>query len=384
MGQVRGSQTAAQFLKETSYGTPGTNGHVLHFTSFGLSSRRNLIDSNTITAERTRKAPMDGNEDVSGPVAVEFSNRAATKLLYHALGEITTSGAVSSVTTTGASSATTVTFSAPPSGTTATGTISGGVVTITEPGSGYQAAPTVTLDAGTAVASMVYTHVITPGPSLPAGLTFEMDYGELLTNRYAAYKGCRINSLDIDIPTEGPVMMTANLQGREVVPDDTSLDDTPADYGHAPFSAFNGTIQEGGSTIATVTTAKLTINNDLDTASYTIAGDGKRAELPEGLCKISGTITALFADETLMNKSLNGTESSLKFILQRGTGAGTAGNEYVSFYMPTLVYEPVTPPVRGPKGVLITLNFHAYYASAGSEAIRVTVKNQINASSMTA
>jgi hypothetical protein len=380
MPQARGSQTQLALYGEWPYGTPGPSGYMLRFTQNQLQKKQNLIDSNTITSHRTVPEPMLGNVDVSGSVTMELSHQIPAKLFYFALGAISTSGSVASIAATGAGSATTVNIAAPPAGgVQATATIADGVVTITEPGSGYIAVPAVTLDVGTAVATVAFTHTITLDNSLPPGLTFETDYGATLSGlgRYVRYTGCRIASLDLDYPTEGPVILTVNMVGRQATPASSPHDPLLTDYGHTPFSVFSATIKEGGTTSAVVQSAKVTIANDLDTSSYTIAGDGLRGELPEGLCKVSGTLTALFSNTTLMDKALAQTESSLQFILQRGTGDGTQGNEFVKVALNQIKYEPVTPPISGPKGIVITLNFHGYRSQAGVVPVSVVFKNRI-------
>lgn len=383
MKQVRGSEARVALYSETEYGVPGATGYLIDFVRVGLQATRELIPSNTISGNRQSKKPFQGNEDLTGPLVVEFAPQIAAKLIYHALGKIATNGVVKSITATGATSADTVTIAAPPSGgTQAVATITGGNVSVTDPGAGYEARPAVTAfngatPVGTSVAHMAFTHTITPDNTLPEGLTVEVDYGATIsgTGRYVQYLGNRIASLEFDFPSKGPVMLTANFQGQTETPQSAPHDSLLTDYGHSPFSAFEGTIKEAGTLAANIQSGKVTITNDLDGESYAMTGDGKRACLPEGILKATGSIRALFTDMALVNKAISGTESSLEFILRRGTGDGTAGNEYFSLKLSQLLFEKKTPPIEGAKGVYVELNFQSYEGDAAQ--VIAVVKNQL-------
>ena len=70
----------------------------------------------------------------------------------------------------------------------------------------------------------------------------------------------------------------------------------------------------------------------------------------------------------------NTTESALKIMLSNGIGDGTAGNEYLDFNIPNLFYDFKTPPVPGPKGLSVDLNWSAHYAPGSDLAASATLK----------
>lgn len=380
MAQAKGSQSKLGLYHQSAFGTLGTTGYNLRYTGSSLQLRRNQLRSATITGNRQEVEPQTGNTDVSGAINLELSAGLPTALFFHCLGSITTSGSVTATSTTGASSATTVTFSAPPSGTTATGTISGGVITITNAGSGYQSAPTITLDSGTAtVSGMKYAHTIVPGQSLPAGLTIEQDYGDEFAGdvgRYIAYDSCKVASLDISVPTEGFVTMTANVIGRDATQDDAPLDSVIAGVSESSFTAFQTTVKINGTASTVVKSGRITLSNNLDGNSYTLSGDGLRQDIPEGVFSASGNLTALFSNTDLMNYSLDQTETRITFEFQRGNGDGTAGNEFVSIDMRHCKFAPNTPPVQGPGGIEISLDFSTFKDTYN--AVSVLIRNRLN------
>ena len=153
------------------------------------------------------------------------------------------------------------------------------------------------------------------------------------------------------------------------------LDATLDDLGHSPFHSFEASIQEGGGALAIATAVDLKIVNGLDENGYAL-GTRERRNLHEGRAMVSGTLTAMFEDQTLLDKAIAGTESSLKITLSRGTGLGAAGNESIEFFVQNMLYEMESPPVEGPGGVLVKLPFKAYRSGANL-GLQVTVKNAI-------
>lgn len=319
MPQARGSQAAVTLFEETTFATdPGTpDGKKLYFTSADLSSGQNLMDSETLGASRERSRPIQGNITVDGSLDMEIGAENIGTLFKHALGQ--------------------------------------------------------NVDSGTGP----YTHILTLG-NLPTGLTLEKDFGSNIsgTGRYEKFNGCRIKSLALDFPAEGFPKAQFGIVGAKSALASSALDATITDYGHTPFSAFEATILEGGSAIAVVTAAKINLDNDLDESAFAIGGGGVRRSLPEGFSTVTGEITALFEDPTLLNKAINRTASSLKITLSRGTGLGSAGNESIEFFVQNLDYQRKSPGISGPKGVLITLPFKAYKVG-GTTAFQITLKNAV-------
>lgn len=319
MPQARGSQTQALLVEESTYGTdPGSPvAQLLHITRNTLSSSQNKIQSNVLSSSRERRSPINGNINVSGEIDFELGAESMGTILKHALGSNTTTGV--------------------------------------DP----------------------YTHTMKLG-DLPVGFIIEKDYGSNITNRYEKFNGCRVSQASFNFPSEGVPMATLSVIGQKATLGSSSIDATPDDNGHTSFSAFDASIEEGGSSIAYVQSATIELNNELDESSFVIGGAGLRRALPEGFATVSGTITALFESEALLNKAINNTESSLKIALTRGTGLGSAGNEYMEFFVQQLLYGRNSPPVDGPNGLLVNLPFEGYI-SGSTSALQVIVKNAVSA-----
>jgi hypothetical protein len=320
MPQARGTQTTSALVEEATYKTTPVTpaGQKLYLTANTVQAQQNRLDSNTLAASRERDQPIAGNINVSGSLDFEIGAEWIGTLMKHILGTNATTGA------------------------------------------------------------NPYTHTMELG-DLPVGMIIEKDFGSNISgNRYQYFNGCRVASAQFEFPQEGFPTGSVAIVGAKETNDSSPLDASLDDNGNTPFSAFDASIEEGGSSIAIVTQASINVNNGLDESTFVIGGAGERSALPEGFATVTGSLTALFESTTLLDKAINGTESSLKITLSRGTGLGSAGNESIEFFVQQLLYERVSPPITGPAGILVTLPFKSYLNSDGvTSALQVTIKNAV-------
>lgn len=318
MPQARGNQTTTAIFEESTYATtPGTPaGTKVYIKSNGMKATQALEDSETLTTARERERPTRGNIDAAGPLETEMSAENLGLLLKHTFGTVNTTGA------------------------------------------------------------SPYVHTITAG-DLPTGLVIENDYGANISGsgRYEYFNGCKISSAKFTFPSEGKCMASFDIKGAKSTAASSALDASLTDNGHTVFGAFTSSIAEGGSSIATVTNAEMTIDNELDDSSFVLGGAGVRRALSEGFATVKGTLTALFEDATLLNKAINGTASSLKITVSRGDGLGSAGNESIEFFIQNLEYERTSPGIEGPAGLKLDLSFTGYIS--GGNGFKVTLKNDV-------
>lgn len=312
--QIQGSSVRIIYATENVFNTksPNTDYQVLPFVSENLRLNRNLISSRTIRSSRNPQSPVRGNVEVSGDISFELAPQHG-RLLRHALG---------------------------------------------------------VLNSGEAGA-----YVMTVG-ELPQGLTIEKQFvGVGGGTEYFQYTGCKINSLKMAFKSEGMIESSVSLMGANETLAASPADAAPSDFGHDPFDGFQATITDlSDATIGDITEIDFSVDNNLDGSAYIIDGTGKRKSIPAGTAKVTGTLKALFQDVTLYNRAINHTESSIKIVLQRGTGDGTAGNEKLTIEIAEVLYHPQAPVVAGPQGVLVELPFEAYYANhANASAIKMTL-----------
>ena len=307
MAQQRGTTVRLIYDTEATFKTTPASGSslILPYVKESFRMSRNLISSNTIRSGRNPQQPLRGNRDVSGTIDFELSPQYGL-LLKHVFGTTATTGS--------------------------------------------------------------YVHTYTIG-DLPAGMVVEKYFPDLAVPYYFLYNGCKINSFKVAIRPEGMISASVDVIGaKETLSSGTSFDPNPTDRGHTPFDGFECTITEGGSSLGIGTEINFAIDNGLDGNSYVIDGTGERYSLPEGFAKVTGSLKCLFDSVAMYNKAINHTETSLVVTLTKGTGAGTAGNEKLIFNFDEMIFKPSAPTVDGPTGMLVSLDFEAYYnnATAGS------------------
>jgi hypothetical protein len=317
MPQATGANAQVIYQAEATFGVtnPSPDALMLPIINESIGQKRNLVKSNVIRSNRNPVKPKQGNKDVSGNIVTEL-NPFMGIMLHHLMGANVTTGA-------------------------------GGNK----------------------------THTMKVG-ALPVSLSIEKGFLDLAVDEYFLANGCRINKGSFEITPEGPLPVTFEYLGKKITASGASFDATPIDYGHLGWDMSEMVMLEGGSAFSVGSNLKFDITNDCDGGMYVIGGGGERRAIPEGSTLIEGTLVALFEDMALLTKAINFTETSISATLTRGTGDGTAGNEYLQFLLEELVYGEATPLITGPKGVLIELPFSAFYDNgAAASAVQIILKN---------
>jgi len=322
MAQAKGSDFQFMVIEEATYGTtPGTpSGYIIPVSSIGGDwFTRRLIDNPELRGNRNAAAPVRGNVSVNGSAQFPLHMDATGWILKHAVGEPDTSG--------------------------------------TGP----------------------YTHVMkcnysgtTENEDIPVGLTIE--HGHVGIGQYHSFTGCRINTLTINATSEGVAILDVGFMGQDYDQDTSSLDAAPTSYSLTAVDHFAvSNIEEGGGAKTNITDLSFTLSNNLDGSQYCVGSSGQIGALPSGLATVTGTFTALFEDDTYLTKGENHTESSLQIAWTQGTASLTID-------LPEIVYEPASPAVTGPAGVLVRMNFRSYYANhADKTVLKATLVNSVSA-----
>ncbi len=313
MAQAKGS--LAQFLggvKEATYKTtPGSvSAFVLPIISSGLSANQGNIDSNVIRGNRNAAMPAKGNTTVAGSVVVPVDLINIGYWLQMLLGDPTTTG------------------------------------------------------------SDPYTHVFKVTSALDSWV---LEHGYSDITQFQEFNGCKCNSLafSFDATANAELTATAQVEGATEALGTSSIDASPTTQTLTPFEIDDLAMTEGGSAIASVRSVDFTVSNNLDTGNYVVGGSGERGSMPEGLCKVDGSLTALFEDQTLLTKALNSTESSIVATL-------TSGSYSLALELNELKYSYQSPGIQGPQGILQTLPFTAYYNDhADASAVVATLINTL-------
>jgi len=313
MVQARGNQSKLVMDFENTFGTtPGTPaGKVMPFNSDDVSATQDQTQPETITGQRSAVKPIRGNEAVNGNIAVPVDVRSFGWWLAALFGAPSTTGT-----------------------------------------------------------STPYTHTYKISSTQPSMV---MEKGFTDIGKYLVQNGCKVNSLEMSTGGDGELTATVGIEGqKESNPNSSSFDGSATELTFDRFQHFQAALKEGGSTISTVTELSLSIAANMDTDQYTIGNNGQRSGLPEGIMQVTGNLSSLFSNTTLLNKAINSTESSLELTF-------TNGSHSLKFSIGELEYARTSPGIDGPSGIMLPLDFTAYSQDSGdNSSIVVELVNDVS------
>ena len=304
---ARGYKTQCLMDFETTFGVlpdaADRAGVILPINTFGLNVNRNKNTAQTLTGRRDPVEPFDGNTEVTGDVTVPVDTRAFGYWLKLLLGVPTTSG-----TTT-------------------------------------------------------YTHVYNVSDTTPSGIV-QCTYGTA-TESYGLFTGVKCSSMSMTVGGDEELTATFSLAGRDAVYSTTDYDDSASLVTLKRLNNFQAALKKDGTTFATCTSMDFTIDNGLDTSIRTIGGQGMVYDIPEGIMSVTGTMSCLFTDTTLLTAAKNSTEMALELDI-----AIDASNS-LSFKFPEVQLQYQGPTVDGPTGIMAQFPFVAYFANSSDNSVVV-------------
>jgi len=206
---------------------------------------------------------------------------------------------------------------------------------------------------------------------------FEKGFTDLAVPQYFGYRGHRIAKYGYEKKGTGFIGCSFDIPGIKIVaPAGVSTDTTPIDLGHHPFNAKGGSILIDGADVGVITSAKFDSERNAKPTDPVIGSGGYSTQLPVGKATVKGSITTLFDSMVLYNKALARSVVAIKLVDQNGTGAGTAGNEYIEHYFPETYLTRTDPSIKGDDGVMVDFPFTAFNKSdVGGSAMIVTIKH---------
>lgn len=208
----------------------------------------------------------------------------------------------------------------------------------------YTGSSTLITEATGAGPTLVY-----PGKRLDIGSvlsTFTMERAFADVTKYQVFKGVCVDQMSLSVQPEAIVGGTLTLLGMsaDAMASSPLTTAVTAAGTNSPFAAFNGNIFEGGGLIAVCTSLDFALANNRALAP--VIGSKFSPDVFEGTARITGNLTAFFEDETLYNKFVNETESSIWFKLEEPDAA----TNFMSVVFPRVKYtgDEMDPPQEGP------------------------------------
>jgi hypothetical protein len=196
--------------------------------------------------------------------------------------------------------------------------------------------------------------------------TLERKFADLATPEFHRYEGVEFNSMAISIAPNSMVTATFSVIGKDLslATAEVASSTYSADVGNTPFDSFTGSITEGGSSIATVTSLEFTIENGLEPLFSVGADTTNRPSI--GKSRVTGTLTTYFDSKTLYEKFINETSSEIVCTL-----TDTAGND-IQIDIPNVKYNSGQPDVSGEGAVTVAMDFVALYSSSDASQLVIT------------
>lgn len=176
------------------------------------------------------------------------------------------------------------------------------------------------------------------------------------------FTGCTVNTMAVALAPNSMVTTTFGVVGKDMTVGATEkTQDDPS--GAAPFDAYSGDLEIGGSASAIVTAMDFTVTNGF--APTFVVGDDSAPALEFGRAVVEGSLSAYFEDAALLNRFLDETETSLKVTVGDGTNT-------MEFFFPRCKINSADVGVDGPASRVIALSFVALYDDTEDTNLRIT------------
>ena len=186
-------------------------------------------------------------------------------------------------------------------------------------------------------------------------------------NQFRLFTGLSVSSMNVSIAPNQMVTGSFDMVGKGMTQAGTSgsVSAPTASSSNAPFDSYSGTISDGGAGISIVTSIDFSLTNSF--APTFVVGSDTAQQLEFGRAVVEGTMTVYYEDETLINKFLNETESSISVSVNDPTGLSA-----YTFDFPRVKYNGASVPLQNPESRLITLPFVALYDSVETTNLKLT------------
>ena len=196
--------------------------------------------------------------------------------------------------------------------------------------------------------------------------TLERKFADLATPEFHRYTGVEFNSLALSISPNAMVGATASVIGKDLAlaTSEVASSTYSSDVGNTPFDSFTGSITEGGSSIATVTSLEMTIENGLEPLFSVGSDTTNRPSI--GKSRVTGTLVTYFDSKALYEKFINETASEIVCTL-----TDVDGNS-LQFDIPNVKYNSGQPDVSGEGAVTVSMDFVALYSSSDTSQLVIT------------
>jgi hypothetical protein len=212
-----------------------------------------------------------------------------------------------------------------------------------------------------------------PGHRLSVGTTlttFTVERQFLDVALYQPMRGVAANKLSLSIKPDAIIGGTMDVIGMSaaIPAGSTIASSLTAAPTHDPLTSFQGVLYEGTNLMGAATGVDVSVDNGRTVSP--VIGQNFSLQVFDGMCKVTGTLTAILQDASLLTKFVNETNSSLYLCMDDDNGT-----DFQSMVLPNLKYNTgsMDPPATGP--VPQSLNFEGIYDLTSATTIRFQKSN---------
>lgn len=186
--------------------------------------------------------------------------------------------------------------------------------------------------------------------------------------QYRVLRGAMVNTVTMSTTTENYTTVSFDMLAMSLSGFSNGSVDANGYSAQPATDAFfhcEGEVEEGGVVLGIVTSIDISMTNNL-TANYVI-GKCDADDISPGMIDITGTLNVNLVDNSLVNKFMSGSYSSLKLTL-----ADAAGNS-MSFYLPKIKYTAANVPIESGSGLrTLSLPFTAVFDPTEGSGLVIT------------
>lgn len=214
----------------------------------------------------------------------------------------------------------------------------------------------------------LYKHVFNSGEELPSFWTEVMIATQ--TPIYKRSLGCKISTLALQAGGDGELTATLGLMAASQTQESAAAVAAPEEMPFNRLANFQALLKEGGQVTGNAMSFSVNLDNGLDGDVRLLSGQGFRADLPEGLMGVSGTMDVMVTDGDLYAKALASTPLDLELSF-------TKGQESLTIKLPKVQLQVTGPVIDGPAGLKMSWNWQAYSAQPEDAAMIVELVNTL-------
>jgi hypothetical protein len=384
------NRTGLKYVKETTWGTTpsGPLMKKFNFTSEGLKSNINTVTSESIRDDRNVSDVTKVGGGAGGDIGFElrygdlddlfegaFANAWVTTVVSAALASAYFSGGVIESDSSALNDLLVGQFIRVANASTPA---NDGDYRITSTVTSVARTKVYLSDASSGSAAAFTTEVFSAtttlkGKNLRNGTTLksytiEKDFSDI-GSAVHQFTGMRVANLSFDLATQAILTGSMTLMGKTQNASTTSLasaTSNPSTNTVLNASGNVGKIWEGGQAVTGVSFQSISMEINNNAREQQVVGSDSLAGVALGRCEVTGSFTAYFENNSLLNKFTAGTASNLRFQVTDDTG-----NSYI-IDVPKIRITDATVVAGGPNSdVVIDMNWAAMIDDNGIYAVQL-------------